>query len=125
MLIFLYLRYPSFTSIRNVYNDYKSGLVIAESNHCKNNQYIEVGKGKWVLDEVQTTIDAIKYVDQVNKKNSFAIAILMPGDLMFITPSDIHCVITCHEQGVNEFGSIAAGTIIYTDVEEHNHRCIQ
>lgn len=107
-----------------MFNHYKRGLVIAENNARINHQFIEI-KGKRVLDEVQTTIDAIKYVDSIYKKKCFAIAILMPGDLMFITPSDLHCVITCHELWVKEFGSIAAGTVIYTDVEEHNHLCIQ
>ena len=98
-------------SIQGVIRNYNSGLAIAKSSQD--------------LDEVQNTIDAIKYVDTLNKMKCFAVAILMPGDLMFIRPGDLHCFLTCHELGVKKFGSIAAGTVIYTDEEKHNHLCIQ
>lgn len=108
-------------SIKSIYRDYQAGMkrAIADASKLGINQ-----------DLVSLNIVAIKWVDDLHKKvsenhKSFAVAILNSGDLILTRPCDYHCVITCHEEGVERCASIATGTVFYTLEPKHIQHCLQ
>ena len=106
-----HLNTKSNNGIKDIYSRYVSCLKKA-TEKCRIEENV---------DEVDAIINAIKEVDEIHsrdEKKCFAIAIVTSGDVILTRPCDYHCVVTCHEVGVDKCASIATGKVFYTSLPE-------